>query len=386
MKDSETIVRDADERFMRRAIELAERGWGQVAPNPLVGAVVVSDSGVVGEGFHERHGDEHAEVAALRAAGPRAVGSTLYVNLEPCAHDGKTPPCDRVILEAGVREVIIACRDPNPEASGGLDRLEASGVAVRLGVAAEAARRLNAPFFWRVTQELPYVALKLAMSLDGRIAAAVGVRSAVTGESAWREVHRLRAGFDAVLIGRGTAVVDDPMLTARGAPAPRVPPVRVVLDSELRLSTSSRLVRSIDEAPVWAVGADGADPGRQARLEDAGVKVLEVLAADPAPERAESGRKIDLPSALRALKGAGVGTILVEGGVRVASALLREGLVRRLYLLVAPSFLGDEGVPAFVGVPPSEEDAWEVSDRRGLGRDTLIVLENRDALARLAGG
>ena len=386
MKDPDTIVRVADERFMRRAIELAERGWGQVAPNPLVGAVVVADSGVVGEGFHARHGEEHAEVAALRAAGSRAAGATLYVNLEPCAHEGKTPPCDRMIREAGVREVIVACRDTNGKASGGLEGLEASGVAVRLGMAAEAARRLNAPFFWRVTQELPYVALKLAMSLDGKIAAAGGVRSAVTGESAWREVHRLRAGFDAVLIGRGTAVVDDPMLTARGAPAPRVPPVRVVLDSELRLSTSSRLVRSVDEAPVWAVGADGADPVRRARLEDAGVKVLVVRSADPAPERAESGGRIDLPSALRALNGAGVGTILVEGGARVASALLGEDLVQRLYLLVAPSFLGDEGVPAFVGVPPSQEDAWEASDRRGLGRDTLIVLENRAALARLVGG
>ncbi len=365
-----------DERYMRRAIELAERGWGQVAPNPLVGAVVVADGEIVGEGFHARFGEEHAETVALREAGARAAGSTLYVNLEPCAHTGKTSACALAIGDAGVREVVVACRDPNPEAAGGLERLTAAGVKVRLGTAASEARRLNAPFFWRMTQELPYVALKLATSIDARIAAGPGTRTSLTGEAAAEEVHRIRAGYDAILVGRGTVAADDPWLTARGALAPRVPPVRIVLDTGFRLSPSSRLVATIDEAPVWVVGSNEANPERCRMLERAGVRTLRVE---------ESGGRVALPAALKALAREGVGTVLVEGGARVASELLGRGLVHRLHVLIAPRFLGDDGVAAFAGVPPSSEGDWIVSSRRRLGPDSMIVFESRAALERLAG-
>ncbi|MEJ2311210.1 MAG: bifunctional diaminohydroxyphosphoribosylaminopyrimidine deaminase/5-amino-6-(5-phosphoribosylamino)uracil reductase RibD [Gemmatimonadales bacterium] len=365
-----------DERYMRRAIELAERGWGQVAPNPLVGAVVVADGEIVGEGFHARFGEEHAETVALREAGARAAGSTLYVNLEPCAHTGKTSACALAIGDAGVREVVVACRDPNPEAAGGLERLTAAGVKVRLGTAASEARRLNAPFFWRMTQELPYVALKLATSIDARIAAEPGARTALTGEAAAEEVHRIRAGYDAILVGRGTVAADDPWLTARGALAPRIPPVRIVLDTGFRLSPSSRLVATIDEAPVWVVGSNEADPERCRMLESAGVRTLRVE---------ESGGRVALPAALKALAREGVGTVLVEGGARVASELLGRGLVHRLHVLIAPRFLGDDGVAAFAGVPPSSEGDWIVSSRRRLGPDSMIVFDSRAALERLAG-
>jgi diaminohydroxyphosphoribosylaminopyrimidine deaminase/5-amino-6-(5-phosphoribosylamino)uracil reductase len=365
---------NADERYMHRALDLAERGWGHVAPNPLVGAVVVADGAVVGEGHHERFGEEHAEVIALRQAGSLAAGATLYVNLEPCAHRGKTPPCDEAIRRAGVREVVIACRDPNVAAAGGVERLESAGVRVRLGPGADDARRLNAPFFWRVTQELPFVALKLAVSLDGRIAAAPGVRTAVTGTRAREEVHRLRAGYDAVLVGSGTAAADDPKLTVREGPPPRVPPVRVVVDTRLMLSQESDLVRSIGEAPVWVLAADEADGERRAVLEGAGVRVLGV---------ASSRRRIDLEAGLNALKEAGIGTVLVEGGARLASSLIRGGLVHRLYLLIAPVIFGERGLPAFADLPASGPEEWEISDRRDVGRDTLIVLENLPALARL---
>jgi diaminohydroxyphosphoribosylaminopyrimidine deaminase/5-amino-6-(5-phosphoribosylamino)uracil reductase len=367
---------DRDERYMCRAIELAERGWGQVAPNPLVGAVVVSDDQVVGEGFHARFGEEHAEMVALREAGARAAGSTLYVNLEPCAHTGKRSACALAIGEAGVREVVVACRDPNPEAAGGLERLSAAGVRVRLGTAAAEACRLNAPFFWRMTQELPYVALKLAVSIDGRIAAGPGLRTALTGEVAAEEVHRLRAGYDAILVGRGTVAADDPWLTARGAMAPRVPPVRVVLDTGFRLSPSSRLATTIGEAPVWVVGSSEADPERRRMVESAGARTLQVE---------EIGGRVSLTAALEALTREGVGTVLVEGGASVASALLGQGLVHRLHLLIAPRFLGDEGVPAFAGVPPSAAGDWVVSSRRRLGPDSMIVFESREALERLTG-
>jgi diaminohydroxyphosphoribosylaminopyrimidine deaminase/5-amino-6-(5-phosphoribosylamino)uracil reductase len=365
-----------DERYMRRAIELAERGWGQVAPNPLVGAVVVADGEIVGEGFHARFGEEHAETVALREAGARAAGSTLYVNLEPCAHTGKTSACALAIGDAGVREVVVACRDPNPEAAGGLERLTAAGVKVHLGTAASEARRLNAPFFWRMTQELPYVALKLATSIDARIAAEPGARTALTGEAAAEEVHRIRAGYDAILVGRGTVAADDPWLTARGALAPRIPPVRIVLDTGFRLSPSSRLVATIDEAPVWVVGSNEADPERCRMLESAGVRTLRVE---------ESGGRVALPAALKALAREGVGTVLVEGGARVASELLGRGLVHRLHVLIAPRFLGDDGVAAFAGVPPSSEGDWIVSSRRRLGPDSMIVFDSRAALERLAG-
>ncbi len=362
------------ERHMRRAIELARHGWGQVAPNPMVGAVVVSDGTVVGEGFHARFGEDHAEIAALRMAGARAAGSTLYVNLEPCAHDGKTAACAPMIGQAGVREVVVACRDPNPLAAGGLERLRAAGVRVRLGPAEDEARRLNAPFFWQLNEETPYVALKLAVSLDGRIAVREGERTAVSGPAAAEEVHRLRAGYDAILVGRGTAEIDDPLLTVRGRLVPRVPPVRVVVDSSLRLRDSSRLVASVEEAPVWVVGLHGAAPRRRARLERAGVRVLEV--------ESDQGM-VDLGAALRALKRAGIGTVLAEGGGRLASALLRQQLVHRFYLLIAPIVLGADGVAGLTGVPPTSAGEWEVSERLALGRDTLIVLENRPALDRL---
>lgn len=368
---------DVDELYMHRALDLAERGWGNVAPNPLVGAVVVAGGAVVGEGHHARFGEDHAEVVALREAGSRAAGATLYVNLEPCVHRGKTPPCEEAIRRAGVREVVIACRDPNPMAAGGVERLESAGVRVRVGPAAEDALRLNAPFLWRVTQDLPFVALKLAVSLDGRIAEAPGVRTAVTGERARAEVHRLRAGFDAVLVGSGTVTTDDPQLTVREVPPPRVPPVRIVVDSGLLLSPESRLAASVDEGPVWVVGVDAADRRRAEVLESAGLRVLRV---------ASHRGQVDLAAGLSALKQAGVGTVLVEGGARLASSLIRAGLVHRLYLLIAPVFFGERGLPAFAGLPRSAPEEWKISERRNLGADTLIVLENRQALARLAAG
>ena len=368
---------EVDERYMRRAIELAGRGWGQVSPNPMVGAVVVSDGVIVGEGHHARFGAEHAEVIALRQAGPRAAGSTLYVNLEPCAHTGKTSACVPAIGAAGVREVVVACRDPNPLAAGGLEQLEAAGVHVRVGTLDKEAWQLNAPFFWRVTQELPFVALKLAMSIDGRIAAKPGARTAVTGAEAQEEVHRLRSGYDAILVGRGTAVTDDPLLTVRDSVLPRVPPVRVVLDSQLEISSSSRLVATAADTPVCVVGVEGASADRRERLTAAGVQVLLVEASDDSP---------DIRSALAALREAGIGTVLVEGGAQVASALLREELVQRLYLLIAPTFYGDGGLPAFFELPASAPDDWAVSGRAGLGRDTLIVYEKRDAMVSIERG
>ncbi len=210
---------------MRRALELAARGWGRVAPNPLVGAVVARGGEVVGEGWHTGYGRPHAEVEALRVAGEAARGATLYVTLEPCAHHGKTPPCTDAILAAGVRRVVFAASDPNPRAAGGCAVLETAGVEVERGVEMRAALDLNAPFFHGIAgPERPWTELKLAVSLDGRVADRDGRSAWITGEEARAEVHRMRAGFGAVAVGIGTALADDPRLTVRGAVEPRVPP------------------------------------------------------------------------------------------------------------------------------------------------------------------
>jgi diaminohydroxyphosphoribosylaminopyrimidine deaminase/5-amino-6-(5-phosphoribosylamino)uracil reductase len=245
-----------DARWMARALELAGRGWGRVAPNPLVGAVIVRDGELVGEGWHTEYGHPHAEVEALRAAGEAARGATAFVTLEPCSHHGKTPPCTGALLAAGIRRVVFAASDPNPKAAGGGEVLREAGVEVLGGVMAGEARDQNAVFFHTHSPagaERPFVALKLALTLDGRIADHAGSSVWITGDDARSEVHRLRAGFDAVAVGSGTALADDPKLTVRGALEPRVPPVRVVFDRRLRLPLESALVTTAREVPVMVV-------------------------------------------------------------------------------------------------------------------------------------
>src|SRR6187551_1305855 len=233
-----------DGAWMRRALALAERGWGQTAPNPMVGAVVVRDSAVVGEGWHAHYGGPHAEVEALRAAGEHARGATLYVSLEPCNHFGKTPPCTDAILAAGVHRVVAACADPSPVARGGADRLREAGLEVTLGLEEAAARELNAAFFHALSSDRPFVQLKLALSLDGALADHSRQPGWLTGELARREVHRMRAGSDAVAVGIGTVLADDPELTVRHASPPRVAPIRVVFDTSARLPRTSKLAQT----------------------------------------------------------------------------------------------------------------------------------------------
>jgi diaminohydroxyphosphoribosylaminopyrimidine deaminase/5-amino-6-(5-phosphoribosylamino)uracil reductase len=357
----------SDHAFMRRALSLAERGWGRVHPNPLVGAVVVRDGEIVGEGFHGEYGGPHAEVVALRAAGERARGATLYVTLEPCNHFGKTPPCADAIIASGVARVVVAAEDPHPVARGGADRLRAAGIQVEVGVERDAARAQNAAFFHDVERGTPYVALKYALSLDGRLSSRRGQPTAVTGEEARAEVHRLRAGFDAILVGIGTVLADDPLLTARGAVVPRVPPVRVVLDSGARLPLESRLVQTVDEAPVWVVCAEDAPAERRAALEARGVRTLAV------PRR---GRHIPLDVALARLGEERVRSAFCEGGGRVGGALLEADLVERLYLFYAPKLFGRDGVPAFPArIPAAARDGWVRRALVEFGADIMVLLD-----------
>jgi len=360
-----------DAAFMRRALDLAWRGWGRVHPNPLVGAVVVRDGEVVGEGYHTEYGGPHAEVAALAAAGERARGATLYVTLEPCAHQGKTPPCTLAIEAAGIRRVVYGAEDPNPEARGGAERLRSQGVEVTGGVEREAVRAQNAAFFHAIERGDAYVALKLALSLDARLADAPGRSTVVTGPAARAEVHRLRAGYDAILVGIGTALADDPLLTVRGEIEPRVPPVRVVVDTEARLPLGSRLLATLHEAPVRVICAEDAPAERIRELERRGVDILAV-------RRSVTGG-VDLAEALDRLRSTGVRSVFCEGGGRLGSALLSLGRVRRLYLFYAPRLFGAGGVEAFPGrIEPVAFGDWGLTSTAAFGDDALLVLDRRD--------
>src|SRR2546426_888970 len=349
---------------MEHALDLARRGWGRVAPNPLVGAVVLQGGEVVAEGWHAEYGGPHAEVAALEAAGARARGATLVVNLEPCAHHGKTPPCTDAILAAGVARVVAAIRDPDPEAKGGVAVLRAKGVAVSLGLMAEEAAALNAPFlFAREQAERPFVALKLATSIDGGIADVRGSSRWVSGEAARDHVQWLRAGFDAIAVGGTTALKDDPQLTVRGAVTPRRPPVRTVFDRRAMLNPSTRLVRTAREVPTWVVASPQAPTGSVSSLEQNGVRVF---------------LPGSLAEGLAQMRAAGIQSLLCEGGGALGAKLLADGLVDRLYWIQSPVWLGDGAIPAFPGVPDARIDKaphWVPVERRPLGPDTLLVLD-----------
>jgi diaminohydroxyphosphoribosylaminopyrimidine deaminase/5-amino-6-(5-phosphoribosylamino)uracil reductase len=349
-----------DRAFMRRALVLARRGWGRTAPNPMVGAVVVRDGAIVAEGWHAEYGGPHAEVAALEVAGERARGSTVYVTLEPCAHTGKTPPCADALVRAGVSRVVCASRDPSPVAAGGGQRLEAAGIEVAFGLEEADALELNAPFFHALTSARPFVTLKLATSIDGAIADAAGRSRWLTGGAARRYVHRLRAGHDAIAVGAGTAIADDPSLTVRSGRRPRVTPARVVFDRRGRVPLTSSLVRTAREVPTIVIVAD--ESSSQAKsLARAGVRLVEATT---------------LEDALRELRSLEVRSILVEGGAELGGALLAHALVDRMIIFQAPIVLGAGAQSAFARVPAHalpEAPRWRVVGRRAIGQDLMTV-------------
>jgi len=349
-----------DSAHMRRALALAELGWGQTAPNPMVGAVVVADGLVVGEGYHARYGDAHAEVVALRNAGARARGATLYVSLEPCAHFGKTPPCTDAIAAAGVARVVVAVRDPSPVARGGVEALRAAGITVDVGAERTAALELNAPFFNAHASDRPWIVLKLALSADGAVADASRRPRWITGPASRTEVHRLRAGVDAIAVGVGTVLADDPALTVRDVPAPRAPPRRVVFDSTLRTSLDSILVRTAREIPTMLIARE-ADAAKRRALEAAGVTIVS----------APSARE-----ALIELRRRDIRALLVEGGARLAGSLLAGGLVDRLIIFQSPIELGSGALGAFTHAPAGFAESLArrpIVARRSIGDDVMTT-------------
>jgi diaminohydroxyphosphoribosylaminopyrimidine deaminase/5-amino-6-(5-phosphoribosylamino)uracil reductase len=355
---------------MRAALGLARRGLGRVWPNPAVGCVLVRpDSGaVVGRGWTQPGGRPHAETEALRRAGVLAKGATAYVTLEPCAHRGATPPCADALIAAEVGRAVVALKDPDPRVDGaGVARLEAAGIPVTLGVRGEEAAEVNAGFLTRVREGRPLFTLKVAATLDGRIAARGGDSRWITGEEARAAAHRLRAEHDAVMIGIGTALADDPLLTCRLPGLEDRRPVRIVLDSRLRLPPACRLARTAKETPTWLVTV-GPPAAAAGAVGDAGVEVI-AAAADPwgRPELAWVGRE---------LARRGLTRVLVEGGGTLAAALVKAGLADRLAWFRAPRLVGGDGIPAAGALGLDRVDAaprLDLVSRASFGADVLEV-------------
>ena len=327
-----------DPSHMRAALALARRGLGTCWPNPSVGCVIVREGRVVGRGATAPGGRPHAEAQALAMAGDAARGATAYVTLEPCDHFGQAPPCTEALLAAGVARVVVAGADPDPRVDGaGLRRLRAAGIEVVGGLLAAEADEMQAGFLSRIRLGRPLVTLKLATTLDGRIATRGGQSQWITGEAARQAAHALRGTHDAVLVGVGTVVTDNPALTCRIAGFRPNPVVRIVADSHLRTRLSSRLVVTAETDPTWIVHREGVPPDRRAAFNDLGVRLIEVPSS-------EAG--IDLAAGLAALGAAGLTRVLAEGGAQVAAALLRAGLVDRIAWFHAPGVMGGDGWPA----------------------------------------
>ncbi|MDI6871852.1 MAG: bifunctional diaminohydroxyphosphoribosylaminopyrimidine deaminase/5-amino-6-(5-phosphoribosylamino)uracil reductase RibD [Bacillota bacterium] len=326
----------ADERYMRLALRLAARGLGKTSPNPAVGAVVVSPGGrIVGQGYHRRAGLPHAEVEALTAAGSEARGATLYVNLEPCAHHGRTPPCAEAIIKAGVAKVHFAIHDPNPLVSGRGERLlREAGIEVKVGLLAAEAARLNEAFLKHVVTGMPFVILKFAMTLDGKIATVTGDSKWVTGEEARRYVHRLRSRVDAVMVGIGTVLSDDPLLTPRLTDYAPTRLLRVIVDSRARTPLTARVLSAGLEPPLIAVTAE-TPADRTERLRQTGARVA-VL-----PQDAQG--RVDLAALFSHLGRQGITSVLLEGGGEIAASALQARLVDKVLCFVAPKIAGGDG-------------------------------------------
>ncbi len=328
----------SDVIHMRAALALARRGLGSAWPNPAVGCVLVKDGTVVGRGWTQPGGRPHGETEALERAGEAARGATAYVSLEPCCHWGKTPPCTDALVAAGVSRVVLPVEDPDPRVSGrGIARLREAGVEVTTGVLAEAARSLNEGFFRRIHDGRPLVTLKLASTLDGRIATAEGESRWITGELARERAHLLRARHDAVMVGSNTVLTDDPALTCRLPGLSERSPVRIVVDGRLRVPLTAILVTTARATPTWFVTLKGDAPERHRVFRDCGVELIEVAA---------SGETVDLAAAFQELGRRGLTRVLVEGGATLAAALLRAGLVDHIAWFRAPRLIGGDGTPA----------------------------------------
>jgi diaminohydroxyphosphoribosylaminopyrimidine deaminase/5-amino-6-(5-phosphoribosylamino)uracil reductase len=363
-----------DLRAMRAALALARRGLGTVWPNPAVGCVIANKSRVVGRGWTQPGGRPHGETEALARAGEAARGATAFVSLEPCCHWGRTPPCTDALIAAGVRRVMVAMEDPDPRVAGeGVRRLRAAGLDVDAGLCETEAAELNAGFFCRLRNGRPLVTLKLATSLDGRIATARSESQWISGPPARERAHALRVTHDAIMVGTGTVLADDPQLTCRLPGLAHRSPVRVVIDRHLRIPATTRLISNARAVPTWVLTLPSADPVQRQALLSAGATVIDI---DPDPDGSGS-----LAAALAALGERGITRLLVEGGGHLAAAFARAGLIDRLVWVHAPMLIGGDGIPAIAefGLDMlSEAPSFERLSTETVGDDVLTVFRVRD--------
>ncbi len=356
-------------RYMMRALDLAAEARGRTSPNPMVGAVVVGEEGVVGEGCHLRVGEDHAEVRALAAAGKRARGADLYVNLEPCSHHGRTPPCTEAIKDAGVHRVFAAIKDPNPLVAGkGAEDLRRAGISVRFGLAASEARRLNEAFLKYIRTGMPFVFLKTAVSLDGKTATRKGDSRWISNVQARARVHELRDGADAIMVGIGTVLADDPRLTARLPEGAGRSPHRIVIDPLLRTPPGARVLTAEAGSRTILVAAGRASAEKADRLESRGAEVM-IMEGE--------GRTIDMGRLMRRLGKMGMTSVMVEGGSEVAASLLSAGVVDKVVYFIAPKIIGGREAPGAVGGEGAGlmKEALELKDLRATVLGDNIMVE-----------
>ena len=360
-----------DETIMKMALNLAEKGIGYTSPNPMVGAVLLKDGELVGKGYHQAAGKAHAEVNAIDDAGPLAKGATLYVTLEPCNHVGRTPPCTEKILAAGIREVVVAMRDPNPNVTGGgIEYLQRQGIQVRWGVCEAEAIKLNEAFIKYVASQRPFVIVKCAATLDGRIATRTGDSKWVTGPESRAFVHRLRHAVDAIMVGIHTIQQDDPRLTTRIEGEGGKDPVRIILDTRLSIAEEANVLRLKSDSATILVCASseaGERSQKRSRLEKKGVRIVE------APLKSD---RIDLDKLMIRLGADGITSLMIEGGGDVIASALADGVVDKLFFFYAPKILGgDDGVPICRGRGPERMDGCirvRNMEVRRFGSDVLI--------------
>jgi len=360
---------DADDRFMWMALDLARQGRGRTSPNPMVGAVVVQDSEVVGTGYHQAAGTPHAEIIALEKAGEKAHNATLYLNLEPCAHHGRTGPCTEAIIKSGISRVVAAMEDPNPLVSGrGFARLAEAGIKVKAGVLEQKARHLNEVFIKYITTGLPFISVKVAMSLDGKIATSAGESHWITGEKARQFVHRLRDHSDVIMVGIETVLNDDPRLTARVEGGGGKDPVRVVVDSTARLPLDARVIESGSAARTILAVTEQASAEKCRALKKKGVEVLVLPSA---------GGRVDLNTLMKKLGELELSSVLVEGGGTLNYSLLEQSLIDKLFIFVAPLIIGGKESPTAFGGSGivSLNRAWSVEEveMKQFDRDLLLI-------------
>ena len=366
-RDAEAL----DRRFMQLALTLGRRGLGRTWPNPAVGAVVVKDGIIVGRGWTQPGGRPHAEPVALREAGVASRGATLYVTLEPCSHFGKSPPCTDAVIASGVARVVAAIEDPNPEVAGqGFAKLRAAGIAIDVGLERAEAAYAHAGHFRRIRDKRPHVILKLAVSADDKIGAAGRKPVAITGETSRTRVHLLRAQCDAILVGIGTVLADDPELTCRLPGMEARSPVRVILDRAFRIPSDSRLVHSARKTPLWVMASELAEAPAAAKLGAAGAVVIRM------PPKAGSG--LDLIAALHTLADKGITRLLVEGGSRMAASFVAADLVDEVWLFRAPQAIGADGISALDALPLTQitqSPGFRVRASETLDQDVLTIYE-----------